>query len=134
MLSSGLLPHLLVKDFPDMHHPQQPLNFEFGAGPPAAAIWELSSSAEFASRFNYGPRDFEGTMVVASAGAVGGVQGGLNLGGAESALILYGNGSLPEVVIDTTGTSPEEAANAIILHLEHLGFIGARTRNGANSS
>lgn len=30
-----------------------------------------------------------------------------------------------DVVIDTTGTSPEEAANRIVLHLEHLGYIGA---------
>ncbi len=31
-----------------------------------------------------------------------------------------------DVVIDTTATSPEEAANEIILRLEHLGFVGAR--------
>ncbi len=31
-----------------------------------------------------------------------------------------------DVVIDTTATSAEEAANEIILRLEHLGFVGAR--------
>ena len=38
-----------------------------------------------------------------------------------------------DVVIDTTATSPEEAANEIILSLEHLGFIGGRTRSGLKS-
>jgi len=36
----------------------------------------------------------------------------------------------PEVVIDTTDTSPEEAAQEIILHLEQEGFIGV---NGASA-
>ncbi len=31
-----------------------------------------------------------------------------------------------DVVIDTTDTSPDEAANRIILHLEHMGYIGNR--------
>ncbi len=34
-----------------------------------------------------------------------------------------------DVVIDTSDTSPEEAANEIILHLEHMGYVGPR-RNG----
>ncbi len=38
-----------------------------------------------------------------------------------------------DVVIDTTSTSPEEAANQIVLSLEHLGYIGARTRNGVGA-
>ncbi len=32
-----------------------------------------------------------------------------------------------DVTIDTTDTTPEEAANEIVLHLEHLGFIGVDT-------
>ncbi len=35
-----------------------------------------------------------------------------------------------DVVIDTTDTSPDEAANRIILHLEHLGFIEGGRNNG----
>jgi sulfate adenylyltransferase len=35
-----------------------------------------------------------------------------------------------DLVIDTTSTSPDEAANAVILHLEHLGYV---TGNGADS-
>jgi len=35
-----------------------------------------------------------------------------------------------DLVIDTTNTSPDEAANAVILHLEHLGYV---TGNGADS-
>ncbi|MEN8150305.1 MAG: bifunctional sulfate adenylyltransferase/adenylylsulfate kinase [Planctomycetota bacterium] len=35
-----------------------------------------------------------------------------------------------EVRIDTTDMTPEESANRIILHLERLGYIGGRTRNG----
>jgi sulfate adenylyltransferase len=35
-----------------------------------------------------------------------------------------------DLVIDTTDTSPDEAANAVILHLEHLGFV---TGDGAGS-
>ncbi len=35
-----------------------------------------------------------------------------------------------DVVIDTTDVSPEEAANAIILHLESLGYIEANGNRG----
>jgi len=35
-----------------------------------------------------------------------------------------------DLVIDTTDTSPDEAANAVILHLEHLGFV---TGDGSGS-
>jgi sulfate adenylyltransferase len=35
-----------------------------------------------------------------------------------------------DLVIDTTNTSPDEAANAVILHLEHLGFV---TGDGSES-
>ena len=34
-----------------------------------------------------------------------------------------------DLAIDTTDITPEEAANMVILHLEHLGFIGARRRD-----
>lgn len=33
-----------------------------------------------------------------------------------------------EVVIDTTDMTPEEAAQAVILHLERLGYVGSRTQ------
>ena len=36
-----------------------------------------------------------------------------------------------EMVIDTADMSPEEAAQAIILHLEHEGYIGAAVEEGA---
>ena len=35
-----------------------------------------------------------------------------------------------DLTIDTTDISPEEAANMVVLHLEHLGYIGAK-RNGS---
>jgi len=35
-----------------------------------------------------------------------------------------------DLTIDTTDISPEESANMVVLHLEHLGYIGAK-RNGA---
>jgi sulfate adenylyltransferase len=37
-----------------------------------------------------------------------------------------------EMVIDTAGLSPEEAAQQIILHLQREGFIGAAGRNGTH--
>jgi hypothetical protein len=33
------------------------------------------------------------------------------------------------VVIDTTDTSPEEAAQQIILHLEHEGYVGMKAND-----
>jgi len=33
-----------------------------------------------------------------------------------------------EVIIDTTDMTPEEAAQAVILHLERLGYVGSRTQ------
>ena len=41
----------------------------------------------------------------------------------------YEEPSDAEVVIDTTDTSPDEAANQIILHLEHMGYLGSRAKN-----
>ncbi|MDJ0959425.1 MAG: bifunctional sulfate adenylyltransferase/adenylylsulfate kinase [Acidimicrobiia bacterium] len=36
----------------------------------------------------------------------------------------------PDLRIDTTDISPEEAANMIVLHMEHMGYLGVR-KNGA---
>jgi sulfate adenylyltransferase len=36
----------------------------------------------------------------------------------------------PDLRIDTTDITPEEAANMVVLHMEHLGYLGAK-KNGA---